>query len=86
MWGPPGIFSPDCLESSTPETYASGGSLSSNVVLCRRDMELGWLRCLKAILLEMPLLSKVMTSPSFFIWAPHGIFLRLFKNGSHSHC
>ena len=26
MWGPLGTFSPDCLESPTPETYASGGS------------------------------------------------------------
>ena len=42
MWGPPGTFSPDCLESLTPETYASGGSLSSNVVPCRPDVEPGW--------------------------------------------
>ena len=41
VWGSPGIFSPDCLESPTPETYASGESLSSSVVLCRPDMELG---------------------------------------------
>ena len=41
MWGPPGTFSPDCLEGLTPETYASGGSLSSSVVLCRLDMEPG---------------------------------------------
>ena len=41
MWGPPGTFSPDCLESLTPETYASEGSLSSSVVLCRLDMEWG---------------------------------------------
>ena len=37
--GTPGTFSPDCLESQTPETYASGGSLSSSVVPCRLDME-----------------------------------------------
>ena len=38
---PPPAPCPDCLESPTPETYASGGSLSSSVVLCRPDMELG---------------------------------------------
>ena len=38
--GPPGTFSPDCLESLTPETYASGDSLSSSVVLRGLDMEL----------------------------------------------
>ena len=38
---PPGTFSPDCLESLTPETYTSGGSLSSSVALCRQDMEPG---------------------------------------------
>ena len=27
MLGHPGTFSPDCLESPTPETYASGVSL-----------------------------------------------------------
>ena len=41
MWGPPGTFSPDCLESQTPETYPSGGSLSASVVFCSPDMELG---------------------------------------------
>ena len=41
VWGPLGTFSPDCLESLTPETYSSEGSLSSSVVLCRLDMELG---------------------------------------------
>ena len=85
MWGPPGTFSPDCLESPTLETYASGGSLSSSVVFCRPDMELGWLRCLRAILLEVPLLSTVIASPSLFTWVPLGIFFRLFKNGSDSH-
>ena len=39
--GTPGTFSPDGLESPTPETYASGGSLSSIEVLCRPDMEPG---------------------------------------------
>ena len=85
MWGPPGTFSPDCHESPTPETYASRGSLSSSVVLCRLDMEPGQLRCLRAIPLEMPLLSTVIASPSLFTWALLGIFLRLFKNVFHSH-
>ena len=82
MWGPPGSFSPDCLESPTPENYTSGGSLSSSVVLCRPDMEPGRLRCLRAIPLEVPLLSTVIASPSLFTWVPLDIFLRLFKNGS----
>ena len=46
----------------------------------------GQLRCLRAIPLEMPLLSTVIASPSLFTWVPLGIFLRLFKNGFHSHC
>ena len=41
VWGSPGSFSPDCLGSPTPETYASGGRLSSSVILCRPDMEPG---------------------------------------------
>ena len=41
VWGFPATFSPDYLESPTPEIYASGGSLSSSVVLCRPDMKLG---------------------------------------------
>ena len=86
MWGPPGTFSPDGLERQTPETHASGGSLSSSVVPCRPDMEPGRLRCLRAIPLEMPLLSTAIASPSLFTWVPLGIFLRLFKNGFHSHC
>ena len=78
MWGPLGTFSPVYLESPTPETYASGGSLSSSVVICRHGA--GALRCLKAIPLEVPLLSTVIASPSLFTWVPLGIFLRLFKN------
>ena len=92
MWGPPDTFSPDCLESPTLETYASGGSLSSSVVLCRPDMELGggggegvWLRCLRAIPPEVLLLSTKIASPSIFTWVPLGIFLRMFKSGSYSH-
>ena len=42
------------------------------------------LRCLRAILLEVPLLCTVIASLSLFTWVPLGIFLRLFKNGSDS--
>ena len=41
MWGPPGTFSPDCLESPTPEAYIFKGSLSSSAVPWRLDMEPG---------------------------------------------
>ena len=44
----------------------------------------GRLRCLRAIPLEVPLLSTVITSPFFFTWVPLGNFLRLFKNSSDS--
>ena len=82
MWGTPGTFSPDCPESLAPETYASGGNLSSSVVPCRTDMEL---RCLRAIPFEVPLLSTVIASPSLFTWLPLGISLRLFNNSSDSY-
>jgi len=45
----------------------------------------GWLGCLRAILLEVSLLSIVIASPSFFTWIPPRILLRLFKNSSDSH-
>ena len=45
----------------------------------------GRLGCLRAIPLEMPLLSTAIASTSLFTWVPLGIFLRLFKNGFHSH-
>ena len=85
MWGPLGTFSPDCLESLTPETYASEGSLSSRVVLCRPDIEPGRLRCLRSIPLEVPLLSTVIACLYLFTWVPLGIFLRLFKDGFDGH-
>ena len=68
MWGILGTFSPDCIESLGPETYTSGGSVSSSVVPCRQDMEPEQLRCLRAIFLEVPLLSTVTVSPSLFTW------------------
>ena len=45
-----------------------------------RTWSQGRLRCLRAIPLEVPLLSTVIASPSLFTWVPLGIFLRLFKN------
>ena len=46
----------------------------------------GRLRCLRAIPLEVPLLSTVIASPPLSTWVPLRVFLRLFKNSSHSHC
>ena len=40
VWGPWDIFSPDYLESLTPGSYTSGGSLCSSMVP-RPDLELG---------------------------------------------
>ena len=48
-------------------------------------MELGWLRGLRAILLDVPLVSTVIASPSLFTWVPLGILLRLFQSRSNSH-
>ena len=75
MWGPPGTFSPDGLESLTPETYAPGGSLSSRVVPCRADMEPGRLSCLRAIPLEVPLLSTVIATHPFSPGSLWAVFL-----------
>ena len=86
MWGPPGTFGPDCLESLTPGAYTSEGSLFSSMAVCRPDMELGQLRCLRAFLLEMPFLSTVITSPSLFTWVSLGILLRLFQSRYNSLC
>ena len=69
-----GTFGPNCLESLTPGAYTLEGNLFSSKVLCRRDRELGQLRCLRAIPLEMPLLSTIIASPSLFTWVPLGIF------------
>ena len=74
MWGSPGTFSPDCPECLAPEAHASGGSLSSSVVLYRLDRELGQLRCLRATSLEMALLSIVIARLSLFAWVSLDIF------------
>ena len=39
VWGPPGTYSPDCLESPTPGAYTSEGSPFSSLVLCRQGPE-----------------------------------------------
>ena len=72
--GTPEHFRSDCLESLTPGAYTLEGNLFSSKVLCRQDRELGRLRCLRAIPLEMPLLSTIIASPSLFTWVPLGIF------------
>ena len=46
----------------------------------------GWLRCLRAILPEMPFLPMIITSPSLFTWVLLGLFLRLFQSRSSRHC
>ena len=80
LWSePPDTFSPDCLESLTPGIYCLRGQ---SLLRCRA----GWLRCLRPIPLEMPLLSTVITNPSLFTWVSLGIFLRLFQWRSNSHC
>ena len=79
MWGPPGTFSPDCLESLTPETYASGAVSLPVSSFADWTWSQGWLICLRAIPLEVPLLSTVIANPSLFTWVPLGIFLWLFK-------
>ena len=70
VWGPPGTFSPDCLESPTPGACASGAS----VVLADWIWSRGQLKNLRAIPLEMTLLATVITSPSLFTWVPLSIF------------
>ena len=68
VWGPPGTFSPDCLESPTPGAYTSEGSLSSSVVLCRPDLEPRAAQMPEGNPTEMPRLSTVIISPSLFTW------------------
>ena len=72
------------IVSRTPETYASGAVSLPVWSFADRTWTRGRLRCLRAIPLEVPLLSTVVAIPSLFTWAPLGIFLRLFKNVFHS--
>ena len=86
--GTTGTFSPDCLVNLTPGAYTSEGSHFSSIFFWSLQTGPGvWgqLRCLAVVLLEMPLLSTVITSPSLFTWISLGIFLRLFQRGSNSH-
>ena len=86
MWEPPRTLIPDCLESLTPGAYTTEDSLFSIWSFADRTWSQGRLRCLRAILLEMPILSTVIPSPSLFTWVTVGIFLRLFQSRSNSHC
>ena len=98
IWGSSGVIkmgacvgTPRHLQSwlsweSDPWGLHLEGSLLSTMVLCRLNMELGQLRCLRATSYEMPLLSIVITSPSIFTWFPLGVFLfRLIHRSFHSH-
>ena len=86
MWGPRGTFSPCCVENPSPGAYTLEGSLFSSVVLADWTWRWGQLRCLRAMPFAMPLPSTVITSSPLVSWVPLGIFLRLFKGGSNSHC
>ena len=85
MWGPQALSVPIVLR------VWPLGPTSRRAVSCPLwfftdwTWSLGWLRCLRAILLEMLLLSTVLTSLSLFTWVPLGIFLRLFQSRSNSH-
>ena len=74
VWGPLGTFSPDCLEilplGPTPWRAVSSPVWS----FADWTWSQGQLRYLRAILLEMPLFSTVITSPSLFTWVPLDIF------------
>ena len=74
MWGLPGTFSLNCLESPNPGSYVSEGSLSSGVVILqtRQTGSQVQTRCLRASLLEMPLLSTIIISPPLFTWVTLG--------------
>ena len=85
MCGPLGTFSPDCPESLTSGAYTSGGSLSSSVVFAGWTWIQGQLRSLRAIPLEVPLLSTVIANPCLSTWVLLGTFLRLSQNGSDCH-
>lgn len=84
MCGIPGHFRSDCLGNLTPGAYTSEGNLFSAKGPLQTGQGLGQLSCLRAIPLEMPLLSTVIVSPSLFTWVPLGFFLRLFQSRSNS--
>ena len=72
--GTPEHFLSDCLASLTPGAYTLEGNLFSSKVLCRQDRELGRLRCLRAIPLEMPLLFHNNSKPIPFHLGSSGHF------------
>ena len=84
--GTQSTFSDNYLESPAPGGYTSEGSLFSSMVFADQTWSRRQLRCLRAILLEMSVLSTVIASPSLFTWVPPGILLRLFQSRSNSHC
>ena len=71
VWGSLGTFSPICFQNPTPGAYALESCLFSTVVLYKQTWSQGQLGCLRAIPLEMPLLSTIITSSSL---SPLGIF------------
>ena len=97
-WGSPGVITVGiCV--GTPRQLQSWWSWESNPWVLRLWVQTllqcgplqtrhgagGGFGCLRAIPLEVSLLSIVIASPSFFTWIPPGILLRLFKNSSDSH-
>ena len=72
MCGPSGTVSPDCPESPIPGPV-SWRAVSQVWSFTDKTESLGQLRCLREILLEMPLLSVVITSSSLFTWVPLGV-------------
>ena len=72
--------------SLTAGAYPSEGSLFSSMVLCRLGTSQGWLRCLRAIPLEVPppIHSNIKSIPFYpgSLWA---FSLRLFQSWSNSH-
>ena len=70
----PDTFSPNCLESPTSGATPQRADSSPVWSFADRIQSWGWLRRLRAIPLEMPILLTVITSPSLSTWVPLGIF------------
>ena len=84
--GAPGHLQPQLSWESDPWGLCLGGqSLFQYGPFSDWTWNQGWLRCLRAILLEIPL-PTIMTSPSLFTWVLLGLFLRLFQSRSNRHC